>query len=373
MTEHTEERPLVTFALFAYNQERFIREAVEGALAQTYSPLQVILSDDCSSDRTFEIMQEMVAEYSGPHEILLNRNERNLGVGEHINQIMRVVTGELIIAAAGDDISIADRAKIIVEQWLKNNKPSALCSGFICINESGNLIIDGYGWFSEFAQNSSDKKINLLLRFVRTQKPALIGCSEAWTRNIFDKFGLLERELWFEDNAISLRAWLLNGIYFLPNRLVNYRQHTTNICNRTFVVDRSISGFRKLENNQQEKSKRWVSLLLGYNKDIETALKIGLIDESLAIKLSSEINRQIKLNLVLGNWWSVAIPKRIYWYFSCLLKQENRGYRIWGLFRLVPYEVFLSVRSLLSRTRGWSRDLVKVIQSWKGGQSQNAQ
>lgn len=43
VTQDHEKRPLVTFALFAYNQERFIREAVEGALAQTYSPLQVVL------------------------------------------------------------------------------------------------------------------------------------------------------------------------------------------------------------------------------------------------------------------------------------------------------------------------------------------
>ena len=74
------ERPLVTFALFAYNQERFIREAVEGALSQDYSPLQIILSDDCSIDRTYEIMREMAAAYEGSHEIVLNRNEENLGL-----------------------------------------------------------------------------------------------------------------------------------------------------------------------------------------------------------------------------------------------------------------------------------------------------
>jgi len=53
MTETTD-RPLVTFALVAYNQEQYIREAVEGAFAQTYEPLEIILSDDCSSDRTVE-------------------------------------------------------------------------------------------------------------------------------------------------------------------------------------------------------------------------------------------------------------------------------------------------------------------------------
>ena len=74
---HPSDRPLITFALFAYNQERFIREAVAGAFSQTYSPLEIILSDDCSSDRTFEIIQEMTAGYEGPHKVILNRNEKN--------------------------------------------------------------------------------------------------------------------------------------------------------------------------------------------------------------------------------------------------------------------------------------------------------
>ena len=50
------EFPLVTFALFTYNQERYVREAVEGVLAQTYEPLEIIISDDCSTDMTFSII-----------------------------------------------------------------------------------------------------------------------------------------------------------------------------------------------------------------------------------------------------------------------------------------------------------------------------
>ena len=48
--------PLATFTVFAYNQEAYVAEAVRGALAQRYRPLQVILSDDASTDRTFEGM-----------------------------------------------------------------------------------------------------------------------------------------------------------------------------------------------------------------------------------------------------------------------------------------------------------------------------
>jgi cellulose synthase/poly-beta-1,6-N-acetylglucosamine synthase-like glycosyltransferase len=62
--------PLITLFVYAFNHEKFIREAVEGAFAQTYNPLEIILSDDCSTDRTYEIMQEMAERYSGPHKVI---------------------------------------------------------------------------------------------------------------------------------------------------------------------------------------------------------------------------------------------------------------------------------------------------------------
>src|SRR5690554_7860762 len=99
MQETTQERPLVTFALFAYNQEEYIREAVEGAFSQTYEPLEIILSDDCSTDRTFEIMQAMAAEYTGPHEIRVRRNEGNVGVIDHVLKVAKVSKGKLFIVA----------------------------------------------------------------------------------------------------------------------------------------------------------------------------------------------------------------------------------------------------------------------------------
>jgi len=77
-------RPLVTFALFAYNQEKYIREAVDVAFSQTYQPLEIILSDDCSSDRTFEIMQEMAAAYVGPHDVRVRQSEVNRGLIDHV-------------------------------------------------------------------------------------------------------------------------------------------------------------------------------------------------------------------------------------------------------------------------------------------------
>ena len=102
-------RPLVTFALVAYNQERYIREAVEGALAQTYEPLEVILSDDCSTDRTFALMEQLAQDYVGPHRIVLNRNATNLGLCGHVNRVFSLATADVVVLAAGDDVSLPNR------------------------------------------------------------------------------------------------------------------------------------------------------------------------------------------------------------------------------------------------------------------------
>src|SRR3954469_6326230 len=115
-------KPLLTFALAALNQERFIREAVEAAFAQSYSPLEIILSDDCSEDRTFEIMCDMAKAYRGPHRIVLNRNPLRRCIGGPINRIMEVSQGELVLAAAGDDVSLPHRTQATYEAWEASDK-----------------------------------------------------------------------------------------------------------------------------------------------------------------------------------------------------------------------------------------------------------
>ncbi|MGH7410232.1 MAG: glycosyltransferase family 2 protein, partial [Candidatus Methylomirabilis sp.] len=87
--------PTLTIAVMAYNSELYVEQAALGAFSQTYRPLEIILSDDCSVDSTFEIMQRMAARYQGPHRIVVNRNTRNVGVSGHINRIMEISSGQL--------------------------------------------------------------------------------------------------------------------------------------------------------------------------------------------------------------------------------------------------------------------------------------
>jgi len=137
LPEGTPDRPLVTFAVFAYNQEKYIREAVEGAFAQTYSPLEIILSDDCSSDRTFEIMDEMAMRYCGPHLVKVRRGQTNLGTLGHVLTVSRQSRGKLIVVAAGDDISIPGRTSLLSYEF-QESKPIVIYSR-VCGISSGEV------------------------------------------------------------------------------------------------------------------------------------------------------------------------------------------------------------------------------------------
>lgn len=90
---------LVTIVTITYNSSKFIRQAIESVLAQSYSNFEYLISDDCSTDNTWEIIQD----YKDPR-IRAWRNETNLGEYPNRNLTLSKATGEYIIWIDGDDI-----------------------------------------------------------------------------------------------------------------------------------------------------------------------------------------------------------------------------------------------------------------------------
>jgi len=214
--------PLLTFTLITYNQQRFIREAVRGALAQTYSPLEIIISDDCSTDRTYAIIQEEVAQYNGPHTVILNRNDTNLGIGEHVNYVAKLSSGELIIGAAGDDISLPQRTEMIFQTYIKSGKRAkSIFSNMIVIDEKGGQ----HGIYSVADENE------LSLQWMIDKGNGIYGAAHACCKDLFDMFGFLPENLIQEDMVIPFRAALAGKIEFINEPLVLYRRHRDNLSN----------------------------------------------------------------------------------------------------------------------------------------------
>lgn len=239
MPDNVTDRPLVTFALFAYNQEGFIREAVEGAFAQTYEPLEIILSDDCSSDRTFEIMEEMAAAYEGPHVVHCRQNPRNIGVLSHVLSVMHEIGGSLVVVAAGDDISLPHRSAELTRVW-KETGGWGFFSSFDSIDSDGltiaeNVFSRGNGeimnWFAPLGSSSF-----------------LHGATSAYDARLFEFIPRVDNRTMAEDGLFfGLLKLLDRQIICVPLPLVAYRQHSGAIANNTVNFAPSFNVIRDQE------------------------------------------------------------------------------------------------------------------------------
>ncbi|MCX7556234.1 glycosyltransferase [Xanthomonadaceae bacterium JHOS43] len=233
------DKPLVSFIVFTYNQENFVAKAVEAAFAQTYSPLEIILSDDSSRDSTAVIIRELAGRYRGPHKVIVNVNEKNLGIGAHINQALGLANGEFLTLAAGDDISKPERTEILVEAWLRKDRcAGAFYSGHEDMDKNGEMLgvisVDPERYI--FPRNCVEKNV-------------VVGATEAWSRSIFDTFGPLHPSIIHEDRVVALRASLLGGLHYVDQPLVAYRRggistssaagriHARRINSHRYVVD----------------------------------------------------------------------------------------------------------------------------------------
>jgi len=208
------DRPLATFALMAYNQEKFIREAVEGAFAQDYEPLEIILSDDCSTDGTFDIMQEMAETYKGNARVIVSQNTENLGLIGHVNQLFDACSGELIILAAGDDISFPNRTKCCVEYYNKLEDKRVLIHGdVIGIGEHGERL----------GKRSPPIKSLRPIDELALSRSLYIGATGAISRALIGSYEPIKFRKAYEDVVWGFRAALDDAFHYLPETLVYYR------------------------------------------------------------------------------------------------------------------------------------------------------
>ena len=103
--------PVATMVLMSYNQADVISESIKALLDQECEPVEIMISDDCSSDKTWDRIVEAVSGYDGPHIIRLNRNRENLGLIKHYNKCFSMASADIVIVCGGDDISLPNPCK----------------------------------------------------------------------------------------------------------------------------------------------------------------------------------------------------------------------------------------------------------------------
>lgn len=240
--------PLVSVIIPVYNAERFVESAVRSIMNQTYTNLEILVTDDCSTDGSFEILQRLAAEDS---RITLYRNESNLKIVRTLNSLVAAASGKYIARMDADDISLPKRIEKQVA-FLESNPDYALCgTNAWHIDESGRRIGK-----SVLPLSFEDNKF--FLQFYSTfYHPTVMLRSEIYKQNLYDENFLYaeDYELWaklvFAENAkgANIKEKLLKYRIFKNQSSEEHRKEQNESSARIFdtysIVPEAFVGFHK--------------------------------------------------------------------------------------------------------------------------------
>lgn len=129
-------QPKVSILLATYNCEATIEAAIGSISSQTYSNWELVVCDDGSTDRTYEILLEVLAGL-GPGRSVLLRNTENRKLAYSLNRCLAAASGELMARMDGDDLSEPDRLERQVKYLLDHPEVDLVGTGMRRFNEHG--------------------------------------------------------------------------------------------------------------------------------------------------------------------------------------------------------------------------------------------
>jgi glycosyltransferase involved in cell wall biosynthesis len=211
-------RPLVSCVVPVYNGERYLREALQSILAQTYEPLEVIVVDDGSTDGTPCVAHEFVATVRYLRQSTAGPSAtRNCGVA--------AATGSFVAFLEPDDLWHPE--KLARQMASFNSRPETA----VCVTYARNF------WIPELAEGARLEEPHPRAQGV----PGFIVSAIATKRTLFDRVGFFDTSLIFTGHT----DWLLRAmddhaiIEVLPEVLTYRRMHHTNLTRREAAACRS--------------------------------------------------------------------------------------------------------------------------------------
>ena len=352
-------RPLVSFVVLGYNQERFVEEAVRAAFAQTYSPLEIVLSDDCSSDQTFAIMERLAGAYSGPHQITLSRSERNAGgIGLHLNRVFDLARGVLIIVSAADDVSVPDRTQRNYDAWeATGRRAHCLYSGYTVVDGTGNPLMNtgmegGYDADGRIVEEEIPPGA-----FFTAAKPRLFGCAMAYTPTVLGGFGPLSADCVHEDDTLGLRAAMLGVLVRIQEPLVKYRLHGDNVFGSVRRTESSRDVIRLDEARSVREIRSRRAMYESFHQDLAMAAANALLPAGEADRLIALCCSRIALLEARRTFHEAGfLRKGLYWVRLWRLGLEWPD--LWRLLpRFLPVEAYCAIKALAATLR-------RVLPAW---------
>lgn len=311
-------QPLVSIIIPCYNHEKFINDCVESILRQNYDNIELIVSDDCSSDNSFDLFASNRNRLEQKCvNTIIKQNETNLGLTGNINSMLDMVNGKYVKLIASDDIMFPNAIAEFVEYMERNPEVGVVVSNGVRILEESSVddIRKIEVIYTEAPRIDSNISFEMLYMGNYFFAPG------AFVRaDIYDKYGKYDESIAIEDWEYWLRLVSLgyNGFAYIDKQLVGYRMNSESFSAvtgknfeqrriRMFAAEMQIiEKYRQNAGNKLYSHKKYnritVEMDMARQHDLKGMYKF-LSDEMSDRKMFSEISLKEKLGFMRRGIW----------------------------------------------------------------------
>ncbi len=219
--------PLVSIITPTYNHERFIEQCIESVLTQTFPDWEMIVVDDCSTDRTHDI----VSRYLGDRRIKYIRHKKNYGkekLSLTHNECLAICKGDFITVLEGDDYWPNYRLQVQMDTFPDS---AVLSHGFIGLDKEGHITIWKYPKQLYSRAILKNDPMGSSLKVFLTGRYFLFPQSVMVRRKILEKIGGFKQDpfLFLVDYPTFMEISLWGKFVFVPKVMGYWRRHPTSI------------------------------------------------------------------------------------------------------------------------------------------------
>jgi glycosyltransferase involved in cell wall biosynthesis len=295
--------PLVSVVMPLFNAEKYVGDAVESVLSQSYTNFELIIVNDASTDKSAACVQGIV-----DRRIVIVENENNLGIVASRNRGLALAKGKYIAILDSDDIALPNRLEKQVA-FLEANPEYGICGSYYhVINGLGKKILS-----FKVPVSSADNKTFLLFNVPFCHSTIMMPTALAQSLAYKEGFDIIE------DYEIAHRISKKFKIGNLPEYTTLYRVHGNNI---------SISKLNKMREVRRKLDAQILEDLQIYFSDNELDLHSNFINgcydyfedeekmedlEHWLIRLYSFVKQQPNYNMVFlrkmisVRWWNLCV------------------------------------------------------------------
>ncbi|MBK8489484.1 MAG: glycosyltransferase [Saprospirales bacterium] len=231
--------PLVSICMISFNVEAYIADAIEGVLIQEADfPVELVIGDDCSTDRTREIAREYAARY--PDKIRLLTFEDNMGIAGNTARTLEYCIAPYIAICDSDDVWTDPlKLKKQVDFLEKNPDYGAVYTDVQTISEKGAQIDDPEIEAIRYMYSKGDIFFQLL------EGNFISNSTTVFRREFLDDHTISPyRNYFVQDYILWVHIATRAKIQYFPERTTLYRKHSSSVTSATPAI--KLQGNKRL-------------------------------------------------------------------------------------------------------------------------------